>query len=60
MSVEEAPPLVQELLAAIARHLGMGRGRWRLELQFEDGRVREWWKHHERLSPARLEEAGDG
>lgn len=36
------PPLLRTLLESVARQLEMGRGSWRLELDFVEGRLRHW------------------
>lgn len=55
-SVEETPPIVRTLVDAIGAHLGApARGRWRLELVFEDGRVREFYRHDGPLPAGALE-----
>lgn len=41
-------PLLVELLEQVAGVMELDRGRHRLELIFEDGRLREWWAHAER------------
>ena len=54
-------PLLRSMLEAIASQLGMGRGRWTLELRFQNGRLDRWFRHEEHLAPdelARFEEAG--
>jgi len=56
VQIADPPPLVRRLLEAIADHLGLGRGRWRLELVFENGRLADWFRHDERLGPARMDE----
>lgn len=52
----ETPPLLRTLTEAIASQMGMGRGRWRLELVFEQGRLRECFRHEERIPADQLEE----
>jgi hypothetical protein len=47
-SPERLPPLMQELLEVVARRLGMHQGRRRLELLFENGKLRDWSTHAER------------
>jgi hypothetical protein len=55
-SVEETPPLVRTLIEAIGVQLGAPpRGRWRLELEFQDGRLREWYRHDGPLPAGALE-----
>jgi hypothetical protein len=38
------PPLVREQLETVAVRMDMGVGPWRLEVEFEDGRVRRWFR----------------
>lgn len=50
------PPLLRTLLEAVAAQLEMDRGRWRAELIFEHGRLREVFRHEERIPADQLEE----
>jgi len=57
----DPPPLLQTLIEVVGRQLGMARGRTTLEVRFEDGRVRDCYRHEGPLGPAalrRFEEAG--
>ncbi len=47
-----APAVV--LLERLARELGMTRGSWRLEARFSEGRLREVYRHEERIPVTRL------
>ncbi len=38
------PPLVREQLEQIAERMDIGVGPWRLEVEFEDGFVRRWYR----------------
>ena len=49
----------QVLLERVAFVLGMILGSWRLEARFEDGRLREVYRHEERIPPWRLDAMAD-
>lgn len=51
---QDVPPLLQTLLEVIARQLGMARGRATLEVRFEDGRVRDCFRHEGPIGPGGL------
>lgn len=55
-ALEGSPPLLRSLLEAVAAHLEMDRGRWRAELIFEHGRLREVFRHEERIAADQLDE----
>jgi hypothetical protein len=44
------------LLEGVAAVMGLGAGHQRLELIFDDGRLRQWWCHAEKRSPSELAE----
>ena len=50
---------VRAVLEALAAQLGMSEGRWRVEFVFENGRLREWFRHEERPPLAALEPRAD-
>jgi hypothetical protein len=50
----EPPPLVQTLMEVVGRQLGMGMGRGTLEIRFEDGRVRDCFRHFGPIGPGAL------
>ena len=55
-TVDDTPPLLRTLVEAIAVQLGApSRGRWRLELEFQDGRLREFYTHNGPLPAGALE-----
>lgn len=41
----EPAPLLRKLLELVAEQMELDRGRWRLELAFHDGRLRECYRH---------------
>ena len=43
--VGSLPPGVREMLELIAERMDIGVGPWRLEVEFEDGAVRRWFRH---------------
>lgn len=45
--IEEPPPEVTALVERAAYTMGVRHGRWRVELFFEDGRVRKWTRQEE-------------
>lgn len=47
-------PSVCELLERIAGVMDLDSGRYRLELIYEDGRLREWYAHAERRPASAL------
>lgn len=47
-------PLLRTLLEAVASQLGMARGRWTLELRYQDGRLDRWYRHEQHLAPDEL------
>ena len=53
MAVTEKAHL-QRFFEAVAAIMELDRGRQRLELIFEDGRLVEWFVHRERKPPAEL------
>ncbi len=55
-ALEGTPPLLRTLLEAVAAQLEMDRGRWRVELIFESGRLREVFRHEERIPADQLAE----
>lgn len=55
VGTEETPPLLRTLIEAVAAQLGMGRGHWRGEFIFENGRLRECYRH-ERIAASALSE----
>ena len=50
----DPPPLLQTLMEVVGRQLGMGVGRGTLEIRFEDGRVRDCYRHLGPLGPGAL------
>lgn len=43
--IEDTPPLVRTLLERVAEHLALTDGTQRLEVIFENGRMRSWYFH---------------
>ena len=39
------PDFVVALLCLIARWMGAGSGRWRIEFEFRDGHLERWFRH---------------
>ncbi len=54
----EPPPLLLTLMEIVGRQVGMGVGRGTLEIRFEDGRVRDAFRH-EQLSPGAIGRLGE-
>ncbi len=54
------PSLVREQLEQIAERMDIGVGPWRLEVEFEDGAVRRWFRHEGPLGPLALVRFDDG
>ncbi len=53
-SPESLPSLVREQLEQIAERMDIGVGPWRLEVEFEDGRVRRWFRREGPLGAGAL------
>lgn len=51
---QELPPLLQTLLELVAERLEMTRGSSTLEVRFENGRVRSWFRHDGPAPPGAL------
>lgn len=53
----EPSELVRALLEGVGRRLECARGRWVVELVFEDGRLVKLYRHHGPVSARELDES---
>lgn len=54
--LEGLPSILAALLEGVAARLQMDRGRWRAEFIFENGRLRQVFRHDERIPADKLDE----
>lgn len=51
---DRVDPALQRVLEAVAAAMSLDHGEQRLELIFDDGRLRTWFSHQEKRRPGEL------